>query len=178
LPGQAGVAVLFGRAHLFGAPFGEIASAHRGDRITVTTGQGVAHYLVTGVRRAGDPQPAPPAAGKGRLILVTSDGSGWRSGWAADRAVYVDADLEGSAFPTPGGRPVAVPKSEQLMQGDPAALYSLVFWLPLLGIVGVGVVWLRHRWGGWQTWLVSAPVVLAVLWAVTRDTVRLLPNLL
>lgn len=178
LPGQAGVALIFGRAHLFGGPFGELASLHRGQRITVTTGQGIAHYLVTGVRRAGDPFPPALETGRGRLTLVTSDGGGWRTGWAANRAVYVDAELQGSAFPTPGGRPASVPESEQALRHDPAALYPLVLWLPLLGVVAVAVTWMRHRWGGWQTWLVAVPVVLAVLWAVTQDAVRLLPNLL
>jgi len=178
LPGQAGASLIFGRSTFFGGPFGDIPSAHPGDRITVVTGQGVAHYLVRDVRRAGDPYPPPVAAGKGRLILATAAGSGWRSGWASNGAVYVDADLQGSTFPTPSGRPSAVPKSEQPMQGDPAALYSLVFWLPLLGFAGAAVLWVRQRWGAWQTWVVGAPVVLALTWAVTQDVVRLLPNLL
>lgn len=178
LPGQSGASVLYGRATMFGGPFGDIASASPGDTITLTTGQGVATYTVTGVRRAGDPLPQPLREGGGRLTLVTADGSGWRSGWASNRAVYVDADLKGDPFPAPSGRPTVVPKAETALQGDPSALYTLVFWLPLLGLVAVLVVWIGQVWGRWQTWLVAVPVVLAALWGVSETAVRLLPNLL
>jgi sortase A len=178
LPGQAGISVVYGRATLFGGPFGDIASSAVGDPITVTSGQGVAKYRVIDVRRAGDPFPPPLAAGKARLTLVTADGSGWRNGWASNHVVYVDADLQGTALPAPSGRPAAVPTAEMALQGDPSGLYTLVFWLPLLGIIAVLVVWMSQRWGGWQTWVIAVPVVLAGLWGVTESAVRLLPNLL
>ena len=175
-PGQAGVAVVYGRATFFGGPFADIGAAKVGATITVQTGQGKATYRVRDVRRPGD--PFPPAPATGRLILVTADGSGWRGGWASDDAVYVDADLVSKVQPTPGPRLGAVPESEGAMAGDPSALYSLVLWLPLLGVVGVALSWLRQRWGGWPVWVVGTPAVLAVLWGITQDAVRLLPNLL
>lgn len=178
LPGQAGVSVLYGRASLFGGPFGSLAALRSGDRIVTTTGQGVSTYVVSGVRRAGDPFPQPLAAGAGRLTLVSAEGSG-RWGFLAPRAVvYVDAELVGPGQPGVGGRPAVVPRSEQAMQGDPSALLALALALPLLLGAVLVLAWARARWGGWQTWVVGLPLLLASAWAVSQAAVQLLPNLL
>lgn len=178
LPGQAGVSVVYGRASLFGGPFGTIGDLRTGDRIVTTTGQGVATYVVTGLRRAGDPFPQPLAAGAARLTLVSAEGNG-RWGFLAPRAVvYVDADLVGKAQPGVGGRPSVVPRSEQAMQGDPSALLPLALALPLLIGSVLVLAWARSRWGGWQSWVVGLPLLLATLWTVSQAAVQLLPNLL
>jgi len=178
LPGQAGVSVLYGRQTLFGGPFAHIGTARPGDAITVTTGQGVFIYTVTAVRHAGDTVPAPLTSGHGRLTLVSAEGTGRVGTVAPDRVVYVDAALKGDGQPTLAGRPTAVPMAERAMQGDPSALLPLSLALPLLIGAVVFVTWARARWGGWQTWLVGAPLVLACLWAVSQTAVQLLPNLL
>ena len=72
LPGQVGTSVIMGRRAAFGGPFGDITSLQEGDRITVTTGQGVFEFSVIGVRYEGQPAPEPPAAGESRLMLVTA----------------------------------------------------------------------------------------------------------
>jgi sortase A len=64
------------------------------------------------------------------------------------------------------------------MQGDPSALLGVAVSLPLLILAILFVAWAGSRWGGWQTWVVGAPVVLAALWAVSQSAVQLLPNLL
>jgi len=178
LPGQAGVSVVLGRAQLFGGPFGRIVSARAGALITVTTGQGEAHFRVEQVRRAGEPFPLPLADGEGRLTLATAAGGGWLNGWVPERAVYVDAKLQDKVFPAPAGRPAVVPSAETTMHGDSAALFLLVLWLPVLILAAVVLVWLQDRWGRWQTWLVGAPVVLAALWGVSQTAVQLLPNVM
>lgn len=178
LPGQVGTSVVYGRATMFGGPFKHLAAVHPGDQLTVITGQGTARYVVEDVRRAGDPYPPVLGAGEARLTLVTADGSGWRAGWAPNGAVYVDAKLKGTPYPaTSGGRPAAVPKSENALHGDQGALYLLVLWLPLLVAAALGAVWARERWGRWQAWLVGLPVVLAALWGVSQTAVQMLPNL-
>jgi sortase A len=71
-----------------------------------------------------------------------------------------------------GGDPLpAVPTGGSL-------LTFLVFWLQGLILAGVGSVWAWLRWGRWQTWLVAAPILLAVLWGISEEATRLLPNLL
>lgn len=178
LPGQIGVSVLYGRASLFAGPFGGISGLHTGDTIKATTGQGVFTYVVKGIRRAGDPFPQPLAVGAGRLTLVSAEGNG-RFGFLAPQAVvYVDAELNGQAQPTLPGRPAAVPKAEQAMKGDPSALLPLALALPLLLGAIVFVVWSRNRWGGWQTWVIGVPILVAALWATSQAAVQLLPNLL
>jgi sortase A len=178
LPGQAGVSALLGRSVTFGAPFGRVAKLGKGNPITVTTGQGVAHYYVTDVRRPGDPLPPALSAGEGRLTLVTVAGTGWRSGWAPTQTIYVDASLQGSGSAPPAGRPSEVPPGQAVMDGEPGALVPLVLWLEALVIIVVAATWARARWGTWQVWLAGAPVLLAVIWVVTETSDRLLPNLL
>jgi len=178
LPGQVGVSVIYGRAGLFGAPFGMLRTAKAGDEITAITGQGAFTYVVTGVRHAGDPFPPALAPGGSRLTLVSADSHGRFGALHPEGTLYVDAILKGQSQPYPPGKPVAVPKSEQAMQGDPNAFLPLALALPLLIAAVIFAVWARHRWGGWQTWLVGVPLILAALWAVSQAAVQLLPNLL
>jgi sortase A len=178
LPGQAGVSAILGKSVTFGGPFASIPKLHMGNPITLTTVQGVAQYVVTDVRRGGDPLPAPLSAGQGRLTLVAVVGPGWRSGWAPTGLVYVDANLQGSGQTAPPGRPMQVPSAQQAMGSSSGALYSLALWLEATAIVAVAVTWVRSRWGGWQVWLAGAPLVLATVWIVTETSTRLLPNLL
>src|SRR5262249_13850807 len=117
LPGQPGVSVLIGRSVTFGAPFAHIADLQKGQTITLVTGQGTFHYDVLDVRGPGDPLPRPPAQGASRVVLVTTEGSGWRTGWAPQNAVFVDAQLQGEPQPAPAGRPASVPAAEEALAG-------------------------------------------------------------
>lgn len=176
LPGQAGVSVVYGKAATYGAPFAHLGDLRPGDPVDVVTGQGVAHYRVSGTRHAGDPLPALPAGGAGRLTLVSQEGSGWRAGWAPDHEVFVDATLD-KAQPAAGARP-AVEEDEVDGASSTAPLLPLVLWLEaLLAVVVLGLVATR-RWGRWQTWFVASPVLAAVLVGTSRQAAALLPNLL
>ena len=178
LPGQTGVSVVYGRAGLFGGPFGGLSGAKAGDQISAITGQGVFTYVVTAVRHAGDAFPPPLPPGGSRLTLVSADSHGRFGALHPEGVLYVDAILKGQSQPYPAGKPAAVPKSEQAMQGDPNAFLPLALALPMLIGAVIFAVWARNRWGGWQTWLVGVPLVLAALWAVSQAAVQLLPNLL
>jgi sortase A len=188
LPGQPGVSVLMGRSVTYGGPFRTIARLDAGDALTFRTGQGRFTYHVMDVRRAGDPFPIQLAAGESRVVLVTSEGSGWQTGWAPDHVLYVDARLvsadtdtgsvSAAPVPAPPGSPSVVPPDEQVMQGDSTAIFPLVLWLQALVLVAIGYGWGRGRWGRWQVWLVSVPMVVAVVWGATDCAMELLPNLL
>jgi sortase A len=178
LPGQAGVAVIYGKSVTYGAPFRNITALRTGDTIGVTTGQGTFTYRVDGVRRTGDPLPPVLGDGEGRLTLVAAESLGWQRGWAITATVYVDATLQDKAAPIPAGRPSSVPAAELPMGVDTSALIPLVFCLQLLLITAVLIVWARLRWGGWQTWMVGLPVLVAVLWGATNTAFALVPNLL
>jgi sortase A len=178
LPGEAGASIIYGRAAMFGGPFRHLNALRRGDLLAVTTGQGTFYYRVEDVRYPGDPLPPPLASGQGRLTLATTAGGSWRDLGARSQFVYVDASLVSKPVGTPTGMPTAIPNDERPMQGDPGALIPLVFWLQLLVITVLAVIWVRTRWGSWLTWLVAAPVVLALVWVVSEITFQLLPNML
>lgn len=180
LPGQSGVSVIMGRSAMFGAPFAKIPQLQSGDHITVTTGQGVYKYLVSGVRQNGDPAPAAVSATAGRLTLITATGSGWRAGWAPNSAIYVDALLSGKTSAAPAGRPAAVSKAEQALQADMSdhTYIQIVLALQLALVVAVGGVWSWSRWNRWQVWLGGTPVLLVALWILSSVSTQMLPNLL
>jgi sortase A len=178
LPGQVGSSVILGRSVTFGGPFRHITGLKVGDTIRVTTGQGVFSFQVYDVRHAGDPIK-PLQAGKAGLTLVTSASSGWRSGWAPDRTVYVDAvQVHGTAQPAPQGRPTSISQASRPMQGESKGLVALIFWLEGLAVAGAAFCWSWLRWGRTQTWIVGVPVVLVMLWGLSGTLMRFLPNLL
>lgn len=175
LPGQVGQSVLVGKSVTAGAPFRHVPQLAAGDDITVTTGQGTFHFSVIDRRGSQDRPPEIPSGGS-VLTLVTSTGSGWLGALAPGHLVYVDAKLDGKAVIPPPGRPVSVPTAELPGNDDPSVWPFIVLWLQALLVTGVGVVWSWARWGRRQTWLVGAPLVLAVAWGVADTAMRLLPN--
>lgn len=176
LPGQPGAAVIMGRSSTYGGPFGSIGGFAKGDVITATTGEGTFRYIVLDIRRAGDPLPAPLPAGDSRLTLVTSDGSGWRSGFAPSGALYVDAALKGKTVSAPSGSAITSP-ADQPMARDTSGLYPMILWLQLLVLAAIGTVWASIRWSRWQAWIIGVPVLLVALWSATSEMWLLLPNL-
>jgi sortase A len=184
LPGQVGQSFLLGRSLTAGAPFRHITHLHAGDTITVETGQGTFRYTVNDIRTAGVTKPAIPVAGS-VLTLMTSAGSGAFGSLAPGHVVYVDATLQGATAPAPTSpsgqllsRPIAVPTSELPGHNDPSGWPFVVFWLQALIVAAVAAVWSWMRWGRWQTWLVATPILLGVMWGLSEQAMRLLPNLL
>jgi sortase A len=175
LPGQAGASVIAGRRAAYGGPFASVGLLRGGDQIVVTTGQGRNVYRVLGVRRAGDPLPDPPAKGKGRLTLMTADGPPF----LPTDVVRVDAELTSPAQESGGRLPSdALPAGEETLAGDYSTLIPLVLWGQLLVAAAVACVWVRHRVGGWQAWVIGVPVLIAVGAQVADQAAALLPNLL
>ncbi|GAB3863815.1 hypothetical protein GCM10028801_32080 [Nocardioides maradonensis] len=173
LPGQQGVSVLLGRSRSFGAPFGKLVHLAAGTGIDVTMGEGTFHYVVTGLRTAGDPVPPAPVSGGARLTLVTSYGGTL----TPSHTVYADATLQGKAQPAgavgaqnTAGAPMARDRST-------LTLALLALSLQLLVLALVATVWAQHRWTRVAAWVTGAPVVLASLWIVSTVASRLLPNL-
>jgi sortase A len=174
LPGQAGVSVIYGRGLTFGAPFRSLPKLNAGTQFEVVTGQGKYTYRVLGVRRAGTPLPAAPEQGTSRLTLVTAEGSPLPTA-----TVYIDADLvDGQVQPDPGQRLARVPASQQAFGTDLSGVLPLVLWLEALIVVVAGIVWFRSRIGRWESYLIGAPVVLALMWRVFEQIAGLLPNLI
>ncbi|MEW2397003.1 sortase [Streptomyces sp. NPDC046862] len=176
LPGQSGVSVIMGRQATYGGPFRRLGELSTGDTFTVTTGQGKHTYRVIGPRRAGDPQPPAPAAGRGRLTLITADGTPFMP-----RGVLrVDADLVSNVQPTPAPAvaPGALPQDETAMAGQQTAWLALVLWGQALVLAAAALAWAHARWGRPHTWVVGVPLLGALGLAVADQTLLLLPNLL
>jgi sortase A len=175
-PGQTGTSILLGRSSAYGGPFGKIANLLPGDRITVTTGQGVQRFGVLDVRRVGDPIPPAPASNESRLILVTSTGAAYIPGGV----LRVDAKLLSTVQPAGfvGLSAAQLPADEQPLRGESGAWLPIVLWAQGLLIAAVGFVWARSRWGHWQAWLVGLPVLGALGLGCADGIIRLLPNLL
>jgi sortase A len=172
LPGQAGISVVYGRGLTFGAPFRSVPKLNVGTQFEVVTGQGKYTYRVSDVRRGGDPLPAPPNDGSSRLTLVTAEGR-----MLPSTTVYVDADLaDGQVQPDPGGR-AQVPSSQKAFGVDLSGIWPLVLWLEALLLVGGGVIWFRSRIGRWESYLIGAPILLALVWRIFEEITGMLPNL-
>ena len=177
LPGQEGVSLVYGRAATYGAPFRRITELQPGDAINLTTSQGEKTLRVVGVRHEGDPLLSAPPAGVTRITLTTAEGSGPLAGLTANSAVFVDAEASG-AFPTPSGRPTAVPDSEKVMAKDSGALPLLALCLALLLALTLGVVAARQRWSAPLVWVLASPLALALAWMTTDTVMRLLPTVI
>lgn len=176
LPGQVGTSIVMGRAAAFGGPFADIEQLEAGDEVVVTTGQGEYEFEVIGVRREGDPVPAPVATGSSRLVLATADGRPY----LPEGVLRVDADLVGTAVvgPARAYSAATLPSSEQLMGADTSTLWALALWIQVLIALSLGAVWSWHRWGHAQAWVVFLPPLLLVGLATSSQVARLLPNLL
>lgn len=178
LPGQAGVSMVFGRASTFGRPFATLLSDGAGKKMTVVTGQGTVKYTLGAVRRAGDPVPPVPVGTASRITLVTAEGSGRLSSLAAGDVVYVDATADGEGFPVPAGRLNAIAPSEVAMAADKTVMAALALSLGALAAATCGVIVARRRFGVARTWMIGAPIVLALAWLTSDLTTYLMPNLL
>lgn len=177
LPCQHGTSVLMARSGAYGAEGDAWKRLAVGDRFTVTMSQGTCTYQVTGVRSAGDPAPPAPGPGEGRLTLTTAAGAPFMP----TEAYRVDASVVADAFTRPSVSfpPGSLPDSEAAMAKDPSNGFALVLLLQLLTAIGIGIVWMRRRWGRWQAWIVGTPPLLAAFGTVaTVLNQLLLPNLL
>jgi hypothetical protein len=167
--------VIVGRRATYGGPFRSIGQLHAGDQITVTTGQGKHSFKVLDVRHAGDPLPPALSRGLGRLTLVTTDGPAL----APNDVLRVDAALISAAQPRPAQMPSqALSAADALMAGDNSVLLDVVGWAVLLVAAAVATVWLRHRAGLWQAWVIGVPVLVALGLTISDEMAALLPNLL
>lgn len=175
MPGQPGTVVLMGRSGAYGGVFGSLDRLLTGDEITVTTGQGIATYKVTGVRTATT-QLTVLGKEDGRLTLVSATGGAFRP----DGVLRVDAELTSKSFEKPASAIPAntLPASEAALKGDPDQLFGLAWLLELLLLLLLGGVWAWHRWSKKATWIVFVPALGAASLACADRICSLLPNLM
>ena len=169
LPGQGGVSVIYGKVATFGAPFAHLMRLNRGDRFTVTTGQGTATYEVESFGTSSNPAPADSA---NRLILETA-----ASSFTPTSAVQVNAILVSTPQPNPGGWPPITAQEVDMASDSADSLVPLTLWSQALLIAVIIATVAANRWSRWPTYLCMAPVVIALTWCVYENLACLLPNL-
>jgi sortase (surface protein transpeptidase) len=168
LPGQAGVAQIYGRVATFGAPFARLAELLPGDVIHTTTQQGESTYTVAAIADSShiikDPEPD-------RLLLLTASSS-------AVPSYYIEVDAR-LATAVHSGAPVArvIDSSELPLANDQSVLPIALVWAIALALVAAGGTVAALRWSPWVAYLVAVPVALAVLWNLYQTLAALLPNL-
>jgi hypothetical protein len=69
-----------------------------------------------------------------------------------------------------------VSASEVPGSGDTGAWPFVALFLAGLAVASVAVWWLWARLGILRTWLIGAPVLFALLWGLSNEVMRLLPN--
>jgi sortase A len=169
LPGETGIAVLYGKRATFGGPFARVPELLPGEQIQVTTGQGTSTYVV---RVVGDSRYRiliDPASNQ--LILLTAD-----SAFAPSHYVEVEATLTSTPRANPGGRP-AISPAEVAMGNDPTELIQCLAWAMALALASVAGTYLFARWSRWPAYLVIVPIAIAVTWNFYESLAALLPNL-
>ncbi|MCX5400347.1 sortase [Streptomyces sp. NBC_00102] len=176
LPGQAGTSIVMGRQWGYGGPFGGLHNLPTGTRIDVTTGQAKVGYEVTGIRRAGDPLPAPLASGEGRLTLITATGGPY----TPSGILRVDAKLVTPVQPSPPRvlRTGWIAEPEQALKGEDDSWLAVFLWTQALLVAALLTVAAYRVWGRWQTWACGAPLLAALGIADAGALTALLPNLL
>jgi sortase A len=168
LPGQGGVSFIYGKAVTFGAPFAHLMQLNRGDRFTVTTGQGTATYVVESFGTSKRPAPGDSF---NRLVLETAG-----PGLFPSEAVQVSADLVSKPQANPGGWP-AISSEEVDMAWDSDSLIPLMLWSQALLLVVIVATLATNLWSRWPAYACAAPVIIAVLWCVYENLAASLPNL-
>lgn len=170
LPGQPGNAVLAGHNVAFGGPFSGIDHLRPGAHVEVLTGQGSFTYVVTGHQlvKSSDVNPFG-ATPDNRLTLVTAANLSASNRWV------VTAALSGDPQPAPTGRPTVLSSREGGLVGQHGVLPALALWVEVLLLSAVGTVILYRMLPRWSSYLITTPVVLAVLWLVFTNLARLLP---
>jgi sortase A len=172
LPGQAGASFIYGKVATYGAPFAHLMRLNRGDRFTVTTGQGTATYVVESFGTSTKPAPADAA---NRLVLETAASSFLAS--SPNSAVQVSADLVSTPQPNPNDWPQITAQESNMARDTADSLVPLTLWSQALLLAVIIATVAAHRWSRWATYLLMAPVVMALIWCVYENAACLLPNL-
>ena len=153
-------------------------SWRKGDLITTTTSQGVASYQVIAVSDSS--KPVPFSELPDQLLLVTAD-----SRIAPAHYIEVEAKLlnvvdgqheAAHAVPASGYLP-AVGSAEIALGRDSYALISAMAWAIALAAAALAGSFLAVRWARWPAWIVTIPVLLAIVWNLYQSLSALLPNL-
>jgi len=173
LPGQFGNSVITARRTTYGKPFGNLDAIKIGDDIEVTTAEGTFRYVVTTTGTVtGGQTDVLASTGNSQLVLVTSDPPLIASG-----RVGVVAALQGDPLAAPVlVHTVLLSPVESGLSGSYGGLPLAVFFGVLLA-AAIYIAWrLYHGWSHVATYLVTTPIILALMFAFFENLDRMLPG--
>lgn len=174
LPGQAGHAVIAGRRTTYGGPFRSLDLLRKGDEIITTTPYGKFSYQVRLVHKLGPGKvDRLDTTTTGLLTLVTSDPS-----YAPTRALVVDAELTRDPSTAPDPPRLRGQAGAISFAGNAAAIIAVAISGTLLFGALVLAERLYRRWRRWSTYLLTTPIILALLFAWMEALVSILPSTL
>lgn len=171
-PGQPGNSAVVARRYGFGAPFHKLGSLRPGDSVIISTVQGQSVYTVQSVTRKQSFAHSDPYAAStdDRLTLVSSSSA---VPWEGRHGVVVVATMSGLPYP-------ATPQAgrSRLQNGrhnDTAAVALIVLYGALFAAAAASAVLLYRRWLSLSTYLITAPILIALIVLAAEATIRLLP---
>jgi sortase A len=172
-PGQAGNAVVVGRRAAYGAPFAKLNEISQGAEIDVLTRQGLFTYTAQHIL-LNVPLGSPAMARQGKaslLTLITSDPA-----YTAQQELVVVAKLKGHGLQAPGPLPLPPPGEQPGKTTNESQWGRILLWGELLA-VAIGVTWylLRRRWSTAVTYLLAAPILIALAFLFYGAVDTLLP---
>ncbi|HKA94240.1 MAG TPA: class D sortase [Acidimicrobiia bacterium] len=174
MPGQSGNAAIAGKRTTYGAPFSKIGELEAGDQIQTTTLTGVYRYQVEGKAktvRSNQRDPLRPTK-TARLTLVTSD----PSYIASNRLVVTARMLSKPAKSTAAAPTSVVDPPESGLSGDFRVWAQTLIFLQLLVGVFLAARILYRRWLRWPTYIITTPILLALLILFFESVSMLLPS--
>ena len=176
-PGQAGISVIFGRRATFGGPFASLPQLTKGAVINTFTSEGEAWYQVIAVSDSS--KPVPFSSIPNQLLLVTADSAFFPAHYIEVEAKFLDDINAGSVSTTPfseSGYFPTVSSAETPLGRNFYALIPAMAWAIALAAAAVLGSLLAARWQRWPAWIVTVPVLLAILWNLYESLSALLPN--
>lgn len=175
LPGQPGHTIIVGRRTTYGSPFKKLDTLTPQDDVKVTTPYGQFAYKIRGVETVSPGKATKLEPTEGSLLsLLTSDAP-----HIGGSALMVTAVLDGdpSTFADPprksAGEPGSVTFAGNAGAGPGAAALGVLLLSALVGADS-----LYRRWRRWPTYLLTTPVIIALLLAFMENLSSLLPTTL
>lgn len=172
MPGEPGNAAIAGSRVSNGAPFKRLQLLEEGDRIEVTTAVGRFRYEVRSVRRvrSGEPDPVRATGGGSTLTLVTST----PTFLAYDRLVVV-SELQTKPV-APRFTPVTPDSTQTGFDTSGGGLAPVVGWGAALGLAIWAARLIYRRWPKAVAYLISTPILVALVLLVFESLSGLLPS--
>jgi len=125
-------------------------------------------------------QPVPFSQLPNQLLLVTADSKLAPAHYIEAEAKFLGAVVAGTKQSTPfpeSGYFPPVSAAEAALGRDSYALIPAMAWAIALAAAALLGSYLAAKWARWPAWIVTIPVLAAIIWNLYEALSALLPNL-